>query len=761
MKKIIFVIALLLGITLAVADASAQSDLAMVDGVVTVGDESPLEGAQVIALAASDSAFLMSTTTDARGEFHLAGLSQACLVRVSYLGYVSQTKPGAPAMKFLLEEDSKLLGEVSVSASRLKLHETGYSLSLRNSPLARGRKVTDVLSMLPNVAVREGSISILGRPIVAIYIDDVPSSIKEVTALRATQVESMDIDYSTAARESAEKLGGVLRIKLSPSAHNGLVGIVTAEGTAAPRYGITGGNVYNGITAKIRRVSLRNRAYVSRRLLYSDYHNTTTYTGQGAPLAMDYYNEYRNPETYLYDRLHLSGNVGDHSTLSASGFYSLVDEKPVNKSSENSGSAIQDETGASRRDHTAQAVMRYAYNEGDKSFSLTTDYLYDQILNASDNAAFKTSSRQTSHMIRIRPEYTLGVGKAGGRLSIGADYRMIRMSEQTEQPLIPVSTESHTPAIYTSFQGQSGSLMYSAGLRYQYLRMKTRQEEGEDKSYNHSFGSLYPSLTLTYLINPQKGHILMLQTERGTEQVPYSVISGYRVYRTPHLYTVGNPRLRTPINWQSMAMLQLWGQLALSAVYIHYKDPINFRTLKDPSDPSTLYTMPVNGSYQSLLGFAVEWDKEILPQWATKLGGSFTLHSGDMGYTSVKNQSKWNIYMDNRFSFNSSCGGGLNASYEPTSHYLDRTLEKVYYVKAYLYKSLLKGDLELRADALLAGNGRTIVTETPNLRLTEANVTSQPYLTLSLTYHFRTGEKPKTTPFTDSTQSYEQIRDNK
>lgn len=85
----------------------------------------------------------------------------------------------------------------------------------------------------------------------------------------------------------------------------------------------------------------------------------------------------------------------------------------------------------------------------------------------------------------------------------------------------------------------------------------------------------------------------------------------------------------------------------------------------------------------------------------------------------------------------------------------------MYYVKAYLYKSLLKGDLELRADALLAGNGRTIVTETPNLRLTEANVTSQPYLTLSLTYHFRTGEKPKTTPFTDSTQSYEQIRDNK
>ena len=63
MKKIIFVIALLLGITLAVADASAQSDLAMVDGVVTVGDESPLEGAQVIALAASDSAFLMSTTS--------------------------------------------------------------------------------------------------------------------------------------------------------------------------------------------------------------------------------------------------------------------------------------------------------------------------------------------------------------------------------------------------------------------------------------------------------------------------------------------------------------------------------------------------------------------------------------------------------------------------------------------------------------------------------------------------------------------------
>lgn len=155
-------------------------------------------------------------------------------------------------------------------------------------------------------------------------------------------------------------------------------------------------------------------------------------------------------------------------------------------------------------------------------------------------------------------------------------------------------------------------MMYSIGLRYQYNWLSTTQ--GDD-TYTHRFGSLYPSLSLQYMINPQKGHMLMLQSERGASQIPYSAISGYRQYESAKLYIIGNPNLNTPTLWQNILMMQLWRQLNLSAMYIHIKSPIGFVTEVDPTDNSVFYTQPRNGDFQSVLALGVEWNKKVNDFW--------------------------------------------------------------------------------------------------------------------------------------------------
>lgn len=725
-------------------------------GLVLTEQSSPLEGAQVIVLSQRDSTFVKSTITDPAGHFDLGAIPAKSFLRFSYIGYETIDRSPAPDMRVVMKEDATLLSGISVTASRLTNRSTGYTYDLSRDPSAKGRKMTDILTMLPNVSYQENALSILGRPLSVIYIDDVVSDLREVEALRADQIERVDIDYTSVSKESADNPGPVLKIKLKPSAHNGLLGLVSAEGSAAPHYGLTGGNLYNSLTAKVSSLSLRNSLYLSRQLLYSDYHNSQWIGSDhtGSPTS-EYDTRFRSPETYIYDRLNLSGKVSDRSLLSLSGYYALEAQKPTTYTTE---ASKETETHAKSSKHTAQAVLGYTYTGEAQTIGITTDYLYSDLEQLSGDLIYEGRSRQRYHMLRLRPEYRLSLADGGATLTLGGDYRLIRMRETTNGSLPPTAMRSHTPALYASYQGQSGMMMYSAGLRYQYNWLETTRES---KSSSHHFGSLYPSLALSYMIDPERGHMVMLQTERGTEEIPYSAISDYRVYETSKLYTTGNPLLRTPINWQTVAMIRLWGQLGISAMYIHYRDPIVFRTMTDPADPETLFTQPVNGKYQSLLGLGVEWTKQILPEWQAKLSASYSLHGADAGFTSVKNQQKCNFQLSNSFNFSPTMGGGLNAMYEPTSHYLDRTFEQVYYVNGYFFKTFLKGALELRADALLSANGRVLTTSTPDLRLREANVTKKPYLTLSVTYNFGRGEEPQTTPFTESIQSYQTVEDHK
>ena len=118
----------------------------------------------------------------------------------------------------------------------------------------------------------------------------------------------------------------------------------------------------------------------------------------------------------------LSHPLSDQSSVSLSGYYSYLKQKPVTKTGEKKGSTLSDEVGGERKDQTGQAVVTYSYSEEEMVFDLTADYLHTRINQSSDYADYRTYSDEISHMVRVRPKYSLTLGESGGKVTIGGDY---------------------------------------------------------------------------------------------------------------------------------------------------------------------------------------------------------------------------------------------------------------------------------------------------------------------------------------------------
>ncbi|WP_167657173.1 TonB-dependent receptor, partial [Porphyromonas levii] len=218
---------------------------AVIHGRVMSADGAPLEFIHVVALSRPDSTYLKSALTNKEGCFELKEESDNYFLRFSFLGYKSVDAIPKDGMVITMVEDVQNLDEVVVTASRLQYKPAGFSYSFKNDHQTSGRKAIDIIGMLPNVSYDPGNISILGRAVSAIYIGNMRSDIKEVEALRADQIEKVEIDYSSVGSEDVTSLGGVLRITLKSIEKNGLRGVLTGEGNYYPYYGIIDGNIYN------------------------------------------------------------------------------------------------------------------------------------------------------------------------------------------------------------------------------------------------------------------------------------------------------------------------------------------------------------------------------------------------------------------------------------------------------------------------------------------------------------------------------------
>lgn len=183
---------------------------AVVSGTVTdrtAGE--PLPAATVSIAPASDTSAKTYTSTDGEGAFAFRSMAVGSyVVSVSYVGFKPMEKrvkitdsKQTYTLRFVLEEDAQVLGEVSVQGRATRAEQRGDSLQYNAEAfqVMEGSSAEDLLAKMPGIVVEGGTIQAQGEQVQKVLVDgkeffdgDVNLAIKNLPSDIIASIEVFD-----------------------------------------------------------------------------------------------------------------------------------------------------------------------------------------------------------------------------------------------------------------------------------------------------------------------------------------------------------------------------------------------------------------------------------------------------------------------------------------------------------------------------------------------------------------------------------------
>lgn len=229
----------------------SQNSLAIINGTITDAQtKEPLIGASVIL---SDQ---NGTVTDLNGSYQLVSIPGTFSLKVSYVGYVAQTREmeliinSVVQIDFSLEPDAGILNTIVVTGSKFekKLGEETVSIDVLKSSLIENTndvKLDQSLQRMPGVCVIDGQANIRGGSgysygagsRVLLLVDDLPMLTGDAafTSWDFIPIENI---------EQVEIIKGASSALYGSSALNGIINVRTAYPTSTPE---TKFSFFNGV----------------------------------------------------------------------------------------------------------------------------------------------------------------------------------------------------------------------------------------------------------------------------------------------------------------------------------------------------------------------------------------------------------------------------------------------------------------------------------------------------------------------------------
>lgn len=275
----------------------------------------PVEFATTVLLK-SDSTYVSGAQSDSLGVFDIGGqfIKQDYLLRATFLGYKTtyvQLKNLAASVDLgdiELSEDSKLLGEVTVTGNRI-INKVDRQIIMPDSMQIKSS--TNAFELLEHMSLARLNIDPVNRTIkvaneeVQLRINGVRATIEEVIALRPQDILRVEYFEDPGVRFGDENVGAVVDIIVDRSAQTG--GYVAVDGRNAPFVGFGDDNLTFKINNKASEFGLNyNASYRS----YDDMwiNQTQTFNFPNNPVVRDEQG-IKQPFQYQYHRLNLSYNL--------------------------------------------------------------------------------------------------------------------------------------------------------------------------------------------------------------------------------------------------------------------------------------------------------------------------------------------------------------------------------------------------------------------------------------------------------------------
>ena len=632
----------------------------VVRGRILDAESAPVPYCSVSILESRDSTILGGAVSDTEGRYSLhfeqAGRYLLCYDHLAYEScYRTVEVPEAQTLPdVILRPASRHIDEVVVVARNTEYRAGRYEVNMLGNPIVRNRSVMQVLDLLPGLRASDNTLSIKGTPVSVVYIDDrLVTDLGELSALRAEDVKSVEVQNKTGAAYSATTSGGIVRIRLKKLAAGSFYGNVSSSASVS-RDGYSTGLALP-FSAQCGRLGIyicvgflwgeRNaRPHLFR---ISQFGILARFGGPGA----DHLPEYpRTSEPGLQDKrppFDRSRGTDFHGS-----------ERPVQYGAHDlCGIGLGRCTAADARSRIYALPLRggtlynrqyqgslnyiFRFDTLGSRLSFKADYLHQNVdrnydydtrdfSRPEDAEPFSTELRRErykllGHLFASRLDLNKNFSEERS-LDVGLSYDLRyadnnapvhRFEEEEWIPDPKMSTwfidRTQSTGAYTQWADAYGKFSYQAGLRLQWDRIAYRN--AENTGYEHrDYWRLFPELSLTYTFNPEKGTNINLDLYRSSGRLPdNNALSPRRVWQSQYSYTVGNENLEPGWGYDIDLSYTLRNKLTISygGTWSRGSETMTFY---DPDDPNIVYTTKVNGEHGSAHNIWIDYTT-LVTKW--------------------------------------------------------------------------------------------------------------------------------------------------
>lgn len=632
----------------------------VVRGRILDAESAPVPYCSVSILESRDSTVLGGAVSDTEGRYSLhfeqAGRYLLCYDHLAYEScYRTVEVPEAQTLPdVILRPASRHIDEVVVVARNTEYRAGRYEVNMLGNPIVRNRSVMQVLDLLPGLRVSGNTLSIKGTPVSVVYIDDrLVTDLGELSALRAEDVKSVEVQNKTGAAYSATTSGGIVRIRLKKLAAGSFYGNVSPSASVS-RDGYSTGLALP-FSAQCGRVGIYN--YVSGFYGENETLDRTYSEFRNSGYSLDSEDRGRITFRNIRELLSLVYKINDRHSIGLGGQIFMGASDPSNTVHTTSAGLAWGDVppqmpeagytlyryGGTLYNRQYQGSLNYIFRFDTlgSRLSFKADYLHQNVdrnygydtrdfSRPEDAEPFSTELRRErykllGHLFASRLDLNKNFSEERS-FSAGLSYDLRyadnnapvhRFEEEEWIPDPKMSTwfidRTQSTGAYTQWADAYGKFSYQAGLRLQWDRIAYRN--AENTGYEHrDYWRLFPELSLAYTFNPEKGTNINLDLYRSSGRLPdNNALSPRRVWQSQYSYTVGNENLEPGWGYDIDLSYTLRNKLTISygGTWSRGSETMTFY---DPDDPNIVYTTKVNGEHGSAHNIWIDYTT-LVTKW--------------------------------------------------------------------------------------------------------------------------------------------------
>lgn len=649
---------------IAIQDSAKTTKIEQIKGVVMDEQQKPIPFANIVMSSSATNTYIAGCVTAEDGSFVLPYSEKDAILKVSYVGYTTQTLACKPNMSIVLQSDVQLLNTVTIKSTRpkAKFKDGAFTTLVSGTILAELGTANDMISQLPFVSGDDGNWEIIGRGKPEIYLNgrkvEDTNELKRLSAkdiLKAEIVTVPGAQYGSSTKAvirlyAVRKRGQGLSGSLYSNYSQGHYSPQTSE-HAQLNYRTGGLDIFGEVGMAYSRSHTKYHSETQLNTTNNfDYNTrrTTNYNSGKILLNTGFNYEISEQQSFgmKYEANNLIGNNYSHS-------WGETDVLHDDILKEN----LSVESFSKSKPHWSHSVNAYYNgNFGKWNINFNADYynnveqssqsvLNDGILDAESNTKVK-NNLYAAKLVVTAPLWK-------GKMSFGTEEMFTNRRNTFIQSGFSADAFNHFKqsivAGFLEYNLNIGSMNYGAGLRYEHQTTKYYEKEVLQTEQSPTYNDWIPFASIGYSHN---GLNIGFSYRLNKYSPSYTMLQSSTDYISKYEYGCGDPHLK-PQKQHSFMLNGNYKWVSFVAYYNYVRDM--YMTWYKPYDVAThpnillqtMATVPRSSYYGAAINAAPSFGI-----WQPDLTASVNFYHANLDHLNIPtmgNEPLFSFEMNNNF----------------------------------------------------------------------------------------------------------------